>query len=520
VRPGYGIARVTLLVDKNFNQSKIVQIAPASWTVTTVGNNITWTTPSINALTPGSPEIFDWTGNITSSVGTFFHTVIISWVHPIALNTPYVDTGIGTVNTTISATFPHPAPSSSTANLVASPTNTLPGGVLGGYDSNALTTTSQSGPGSLFVNFQPTFNSLPLPQGQQLNATVTFKTSFYLDAMTASKIASSGCCTFSFEGSMDGLQSVQNPVIYYHAYLVNNLTKSSLSIPIGGRNPTAINYTDPTLVNYFRPTGWVYEHVAFYPKSSFWSIATAGYYLILKVSMALPGASPAEPSYPAQVSMHFDDMGLALRLDSSTFYGSTGFEFRTNVNLHRVQGIELGFNISSTGPAPGPTTVYAYVADNAQNESTQALWVQIGSLNLTDSGFIHAVARLPNAAYYLDSTRPQLGNLNVRLVAISAYGDFNLHVSAYAVVQAGNQSDVVVSVLNSNEAPQHLVALYISGPNVAASFPLDIWVGPGQQAVIPESFQWVQYQEYLVTVSTSAGLSFSRSFTAPVPSLG
>ena len=43
-----------------------------------------------------------------------------------------------------------------------------PGGLTAGYDSDAVNTTvSSGGPGSVFVNFEPSFSGQSLPSGQQ-----------------------------------------------------------------------------------------------------------------------------------------------------------------------------------------------------------------------------------------------------------------------------------------------------------------------------------------------------------------
>ena len=516
------IAKVTLLVDPDY-LVPTPQPAQPNWVVAVTGNNITWVTVVGFGILPGVSLPFDWLANLPAVGGVFYYTVMISWYN--VLNSRFIDSGIGTVNGVIesSASFPSPVPPASTSTLTPATSGTLPGGTLAGYDGNALTTTSESGPGSLYVNFQPTFNSLPLPPGQQLNSTVTFTTSFALDNKTTSELCTSNGCGFSFGSSLDSLQSVRNPVVVYHAYLKNNVTKQVLSLPIGGRNPGPINYTNPTIVNDFGPSGWVFGHTTFYP-SGFWSSRGAGYYLTIEISMVLPGASPNGAGYPPQVSMHFDDIGLALRLSPAAFSGNGALSMKTGLNFHLVQGIELGLNVTSFGNGLfNSTTLYAYVADNSRPLYSPPLWAQFGSVTINSSGIIHWVFQLPSAVYYLNSTNPTSGNINLRLAAISPYGNFTLQVSAFAVVRTPSQSVVAVEIQNDNNAPVRVVAMYIIGPNGVGTYnsnlsppnTLDRWVGGGQTVVIPEAYQWLPNQVYEVTITTNTGLVFSQSFTAP-----
>ena len=548
LRPFDDVFRVTILADPHLGS--VGGVPPFGWTQSVVGGNITWTYPALNGIPPGFSSTFGWSvaAPIVSSsacpqlvqaiaIGddlycsdTFFQTVVVSWYN-INLPARFVDEGIGTVNCTVesSNSFPNPTPLDSVASLTASPSGALPAGAQAGYDSNALTTTSESGPGSLYASFEPSFNSLPLSLGQQLNATVSFTTSFNLDPQTTSElvdVCDTIGCGFSFESSLDSLTSIPNPVIVYHAYLENKATGQTISLPIGGRTSVVLNYSSPTQLNYFGPSGWVYYHVTFYPKTSFWSPAGAEYNLVLKISMDFPGSASTQTGYPAQVSMHFDDIGLALRLNSMSYYGSSDFEFQTKIPYQQVQGVELGLNVSETGATSLPTSVYAFLADNSRFAYNPTLWFQVGSLTLNSSGFIHATIGLPDAAYFFNASTSQLsplGDLGVRLEGVSAYGAFTLHVTAYAVVETTNQTRMVAELLNENNVPMHMVGFYLTGPNLAVAMTsslsgssnFDHWVSAGQTVVVPLDLQWLPNQIYTVTVTTDSGLSFSSSFTAP-----
>ena len=59
----------------------------------------------------------------------------------------------------------------------------------------------------MYVDYKPSFNSAPIPDGQQLTGTVDFTTSFSLDSATASGLALTKCCSLSWATSLDSVSA-------------------------------------------------------------------------------------------------------------------------------------------------------------------------------------------------------------------------------------------------------------------------------------------------------------------------
>jgi hypothetical protein len=147
--------------------------------------------------------------------------------------------------------------------------------------------------------------------------------------------------------------------------------------------------------------------------------------------------------------------------------------------------------------------------------------VQFGSNSFNNSGRINAFFALPNAGYYINSTK----YLDVKINAWSAVNQFTvpLKVSVYAIIRTADQTQVIVTLASKSSQPIHAVAMYISGPggimsfdiNSAGSSKFDHWLGTADQLLVIDKYPWIPGQAYTVTVTTGAGQSFSRSFTAP-----
>ncbi len=88
----------------------------------------------------------------------------------------------------------------STGTIVAEPVSTVAGGATGGYDATSNDLGSESGPGSIFLDYQPTFNGNPITAPNQLTATMNFTTYFTLNAATT---LAASCCTLSYGYSID-----------------------------------------------------------------------------------------------------------------------------------------------------------------------------------------------------------------------------------------------------------------------------------------------------------------------------
>jgi hypothetical protein len=537
----YQIAKVSVLADTNFAvpSPQPPSSLTSNWGPSrllpnhlpmVVGNNITWVSayPAF-VLGGGASQPFVWSATLPPTVGIFYVTVVVSWIDVLAAPpNPFTDTAIATVNSTISSTATLQA-GTSTAVIAKTPSGQA-GGISAGYTGGTTTTSSASGPGSLYFDFEPSVNSAPISDQQQLSGTVTFSTSFYLDTATANNIVASGCCTFSWETSLNQITSVQNPLIFYKVSVTSPAGVTFL-LPIGGKScgasPTnpPINSVNPTILNYFGPGGWVYGHVCFDPNSFLWTEGT--YTLAVQVTAIVPGAFADTSGYPPTVSIGLDDIGLALKPAATSYYGSTqtnspkDFQMPTGLNATMVQGMELVIN--ATGASQN-TTIYAYAADNSHSIYNPTPWVQIGSAFFKGSGIIDATISLPNAAYYVNATNYVAGpltnirDIDVRVNATSPYGPFTLKITVLAIVQTFNQARITVSLVNQGPSPLHLVSMVVSGPGSISSFPFatNYYVGVGQKVFLPETFIWLPGQVYTVTVTGSTGLTFSRSFTSPL----
>jgi hypothetical protein len=636
----YHIAKVTLLVDQNWGVPT-PQPVTNSWGATplvtsppsVVGNNITWVAnlpsdifgggnPAISCLlVPVGCQTFEWTPTIPQVYGTFYDTVVVSWTTSLAPPAAYTDTAIATVNSTVTRTEVSDSGTigTSVANINPAPAGAAPSGVSPGYDGNALLTSSESGPGSMYVDYEPSFNSVPIADGQQLTSTVDFTTAFYLDTATTQNLAPAKCCTLTWANSLDGINAPRNSLVLYQAYLTqstlfsgtttvgtlattlhdtsptwtpgwwvgdylqytsgpaigqtlkitantaNTISTGAFSpsptagggdtfiisgqtyeLPVGGTSagatacgitPNSVDYLNPTTYNDFNPSGWVYNQVTFNPStcvpawlnpSGVWYSGT--YTLTVTVTMVVPGQSPLDTGYPPGLSIHLDDIGLALKPLATTMYGSATFPIPTGLSDSQVQGVEVGIN--ATG-APQNTTLYAYVADNSRFVYNPVLWVQVGSASFTNAGTIDSVSALPNAAYYVNTTqlvasgKPEVGFLVVKVNATSSAPPgvpsppgvpYSVNLVVYAVIQTFNLTRAVVEFTNLGNSPLNLLSLVITGPGTAltSSFPTNFYVAPGEKMVLPEKLVWLPGQVYTVTVTTKSGLTFASSFTAPL----
>lgn len=614
----YGIAKVSLLVDSQWTVP-VPQPTTVNWGSTflatgppnVTGNNITWLSSLPFEIGPnGGSQTFDWSASVPNAHGTFYMTVVVSWLKNSML--PFTDTAIATVNATVasplfsgtttaasptiltdaaatwtaaqwfgdflqytsgpamgqsleiignggmtittgSAFNPAPTPTgndnfiivalgpgTSIAAINPAPSQPLtPSGMSAGYDSNTLVASSESAPGSLYATFEPSFNSVPISDGQQLTSTADFTTSFYLDQATAANIAGSKCCTLTWDSDMASINAPRDSLVLYQVYLQG--PKGTIELPIGGTScgasPSDYYYVNPTVQNDFGPSGWVTSDACFIPPVS-WTTAGGGWYagtytLTISVAMTVPGQFPESAGYPPALSVYLDNVGLALKPDPATYYGSQTFELPTGLSYNQVQGLELGVNMTS---APQNTTIYAFVSDNSRFVYNPVLWAQFGSASTTNASVIDTVIPLPQAAYYVNSTTytkvgvPETGDLNIRINATSsacpapAYActepltPYTVKVSIYAVIQTFNETRAVVELKNLSNTDIKLLSLVITGPGAAltSNFASNFYFSPGQKIIMAESFDWIPGQIYTVTVTTAIGLTFSRSFTAPL----
>ena len=551
----HNIAKVSLLVDTYFNQTNTGllvtgQPTPAGWSFVVTGNNITWTTPGNLgfAITPHSSLTFYWFADVSPTVSTYYHTVVLYWVN--GLTKPYVDDGIATVQTLVAIPLPGfgllPVP----VTLTPPDPAQTPGGMIAGYDSDALGCTS-SGPGCLYVTFKPSLDGQTVPAAEQLSATASFTTTFSLTANEVAQLALKS--NASMWSNLDEAASVPNSLSYFHLTLVNPAGTQDILNPGG---------TDLATVNHFSTSGWHEQLLWVDPAAGFW--VAGAYKLELVVNMTMPGGQPSE------LQMHFDDIGLALNLISPVGAGSAyanstlaiSYTSLTGVGANeqvydQVQQIYLTTNMTMNS-VPGlslpDTLAYVYVESVPVGifaESVSATWVEVGSVNFTGSATLNVLIPQPAAAsMFLESSVPSPhAVLTIKVVAISVGSGSacagvapasvcTLTVDSHGIVQVANTVQAVGQAVIGVDHPQgtspvHLVAMYISGVNAAASsgagvgngvvqLPLNDWLGVGGSTFFnfdfgaaPTTFEWVPGQVYLVSVVSSSGTVYSSSFTAP-----
>ena len=181
------------------------------------------------------------------------------------------------MSTTIVSPLPFPNPPAPGVVLAPPAAAIIPGGGLtAGINSNAITCTSSSGPGCVYVNFEPNYGGQRLPAGHQLSAGAAFTTTFSLtlsqicqlrvtSPLGCSQICPSNCnMDASVSSSLDEAASVPNSLVYYHLLLVS---------PSGAVYTINPDGTGPTTEDHFAPSGWQEQSAIVAPPSTFWSRA-------------------------------------------------------------------------------------------------------------------------------------------------------------------------------------------------------------------------------------------------------
>jgi hypothetical protein len=532
------VAKISILVDTYFNGVSHVTCSSPScsgWNAPVVtGNNITLTAIPIAALPPGQTATWQWTADVPQTAGNYYHTVVVYWVNNVL---PYRDYGIATVGTTIATPLPFPNPPAPTEKMVPRTAGVSPGGLIAGYDSNAISCTSSSGPGCIYVNFEPNFGGQSLPAGQQLSAGAAFTTTFSLTQAQVCQLRATlpapctqVCPSDCFMGasvstSLDEVSSVPNSLVYYHLILVN---------PSGGSFTINPGGSDPTTLNHFASTGWNEQNIqlpttgAAAPPVSFWTPGTYRFELV--VNMTMPSGQPSE------ISVHFDDVGLALNLLTppgglgGSAFGSGVLTLPTFPGLasggaagyNQVEQLDIAVNMSLSSFPPqtlGNTEAYVYAARvpaPVLNAQAPASWYEVGAVTFNGSATANVVIPLPQATSFVN----RAGQLSIKIDTVtvgagtacpSIRGSCTLSASAYAVAQTENTAQAVgqavLTISNSEGASAvHLVSVFFSGPNgtlpfqsapatpnIGASnglmtFPIDNWVNPGSTLTICRVF--------------------------------
>ena len=159
-------------------------------------------------------------------------------------------------------------------------------------------------------------------------------------------------------------------------------------------------------------------------------------------------------------------------------------------------------------------------------------------MTFNGSATVQANIPLPNVAFYVANS----GELNVKVVTLSMgsgstclASTCTLYVSASGIAQTTNTGQVVFTVSQTQGiSPVHLVSVYMTGmngyvnpatgtpvnSNGLATFSISDWVSTGNSVDLSEnvagqSFAWMPGQVYIVTVTTSTGVTYSGSFVAP-----
>jgi hypothetical protein len=445
----------------------------------------------------------------------------------------------------------------------------IPGGAVAGYDPISSGVGSESGPGSVYLNFEPTYNGAALVAGQELTAIMNLTSAFTIDAGQAAALATAGPSVdaLNFGFSLDQVIAPPNPLILMQQYLVqlNPVTGGIMDI-IQIPNTTPVV---PTQVNNFNASGWItcgpnstncpsdvtHTEPSFNPSTldlaqngHAWNWAASTLYeLEISVAISMPGASPPSIDYPSSVLMHFDDIGLSLQDLPTAFYADNAaaplqIRIVPPVDPSQVQSLELTTNVALSTTQAEKVTAYVYVQDVSVGPGNP-VWVEVGQLELSSSATIAVNIPAASASNFLDNTGTICGvpGICVRVFAISdgTTSFQTLTVSASAVIQTYQQNVASLVVLNNSTFPVGFTNVYISGPDGVSNYllvpnttgpyycsssppaptpaqtPSPCYVNQGQQLILQLPFVWRTGQTYTATIVTNKGLTFSETLVSP-----
>ena len=490
---------------------------------------IQWTlaNPAIctdGVLSGAGPTLFAWSAVAPPVLGPYLHDITLTWQNfPGGACSPQKDLGTATLTTTVVTTN---VGGTDTEKIASEPPGTIPGGSFGGYDSVSSNIGSESGPGSVFLSFQPTFNGQPITtttQGgnlvpeqltSELNLTTYFNLPAPVDLASASygacAVAPAGCPVFSFGYSLDHAVSGEPPLIFISAYLTYLPTDGVKQI---------INDTALDLGN----NGWIMNNVPFSVLASLpnpietipGTLPAGEYQLSVSVTATMFGDNPPSPNYPPSLLMHFDDIGLAFPeagasswcVDTAasssspcapTFYSSdlTG---GASLPCNYSPGFSCGLNATlpeipmGSSVAPGEIQIPHLHGGCGRHFSRRCRHrlcfprgcsgFSLGSgLGGAGPGHVHISADIQasipasTASKFLDEfgglctapTGPDApGSSCIRIYATSASG-FNfgsLSVSITLTAQTFQQQEAAVEVTNNSTTPVHVVSVFVSGVN-------------------------------------------------------
>ncbi|MGD0638308.1 MAG: hypothetical protein ABSA72_09765 [Nitrososphaerales archaeon] len=570
------ITRVSLQVDSRFSLAGLpLPSAPPGWTAQPIsGNTITWTAPVANGISPASnPVLFNWTALAPGVPGAYFQTATLTWL-TVFHTVPIVDQGSVTVQTNVVTGGPGgvsiptlcapPAPAQS--NICAEPAGVIPGGAVGGYDPISNVVGSESGPGSFYLNFQPTYNGTTITSGQQLTAVMNITSAFTIDAGQAAALATVGNVdAVNFGFSLDQLVAPPEPLVLINQYLIQLTPTGGVNDIIQVPNLTPVV---PSQVNDFNSSGWItcgpssvncnepyFNPVTLATAQSqpAWVWTPGLYELVISVEASMPGATPPSANYPSSLLMHFDDIGLNLRTKATAYFADNTvaascpllaptcyLQIPFAVSPSQVQSIQLTTSLSLGVSSSENVTAYVYAGDVSRGTATP-VWVELGQIELSSSATITVNIPSSSASNFIDTAGTKCGVIGicVRVYAVSD-GVVNfqaLTISESAVVQTYQQNTVTVTLLNNSTFPVAFTTLYVSGPDGATSYqivpnanppyycgeqPLSssslikpCYVNQGQVLIVQLPFLWKTDQTYVATVVTNKGLSFSETFVSP-----
>jgi hypothetical protein len=541
------ITRVSLQVDSRFNVADYASItqsaAPLGWSVTISGNAITWSISAAGGISGGQgPMTFTWAALAPGVPGTYFQTATVTWL-TVFDAVPISDQGSVTVQTVVVTGGPGQvcdiatgcvtqcaAPAPSPSDICAEPADVIPGGAVGGYDGVSNEVGSESGPGSVYVTFQPTYNGVAISEGQQLTAVMNFTSAFTIDAGQAAALEASpnplvtpDALNFGF--SLDSVIAPPNPLILVNAYLVQLKNTGAVNEIIQIPNTTPVV---PTQFNNFNSSGWITcgpnsavcsepyfnpDTLAIAQGYSGWTWNPGLYELVISVAASMPGANPPSVYYPSSLLMHFDDVGLALQDTPASYYvdnaaaGSACVNptpppatlpcgllevslksFPVSIEPSEVQSITLTTSLALSPGIGQNVTAYVFLGDVSRGTATP-VWVEVGQLEMSSSATISVTIPSSTASNFIDTTGNICGaplqkpELCVRVYAVSDYSYVNgvlganpdflsLSASAYAVVQTYQQNVVTLTLLNNSTFPVAFSNIYISGPDGVTGYQL------------------------------------------------
>jgi hypothetical protein len=521
---GTVITQVSLVVNSAWKVPVVPQVAPAGWTVSTLADTITWTATNIspscttginsNAAPPSNPLQFSWSAVPPPVSGTYKHDITLTWETLTAVAgtcTPARDRGTATITTNV---VPSNQGGIDTEQIAAEPPSTVPGGSFGGLDAVSSNIGSESGPDSVYLSFQPTFNGDPITttlQGttvvpEQLTAQMNFTTYFALDSPFVPETqpvhelncadVPVDCPVLSFGYSLDHAVSGEPPLIFIDAYLINVGTGQYKRIV----NSTAVNLNN---------NGWFMNDTAFSLGTNTLESAAGingcplaspclpvgQYELALTVTATMFGANPPSADYPPSLLMHFDDIGLGFK-EAATSYcvdtAATGaqpcaeilpacpaapescglFADVAPVTPSQIQSLRFDSQLSISSPG-AEVTAYAYL-ENVQASPTGASWVELGQVTFTSSANIDVAVPASSASSYLDEfgglcsnnlMKDPAGSMCIRIYAISDTDFGTLRMNNSMIVQTWQPQQSSVLVLNNSTSPIHIVSVYVSGAN-------------------------------------------------------